>query len=74
MNTIGNIHIHNNRLIDYGLILTDTGAIYLLAAMPGSTVNGNYVKGTPKYMLNAIHPDEGTSGVTGKTTYLTLVI
>ena len=66
MNTLGNIHIHNNRLIDYGLILTDTGAIYLLAAMPGSTVNGNYVKGTPKYMLNAIHPDEGTSGVTGK--------
>ena len=37
-----------------------------MAAMPGTTVNGNYVVATPKYMLNAVHPDEGTSGVTGK--------
>lgn len=64
--SLSNIQIHNNRLIDYGLTLTDTGAIYLLAAMPGTTVNGNYVVGTPKNMLNAVHPDEGTSGVTGK--------
>lgn len=66
MQTLARIKIHNNRLIDYGLTLTDTGAIYLLAAMPGTTVNGNYVVATPKYMLNAVHPDEGTSGVTGK--------
>ncbi|HOB08356.1 MAG: right-handed parallel beta-helix repeat-containing protein [Limnochordia bacterium] len=64
--TQARITIHNNRLIDYGLTLTDTGAIYLLAAMPNSTVNGNYVVASPKYMLNAVHPDEGTSGVTGR--------
>jgi len=62
----GNNQINNNRLIDYGLVLTDTGAVYLLGSMPGTTVNGNYVVASPKYMLNAIHPDEGTSGVTGR--------
>lgn len=58
--------INYNRLINYGLTLTDTGAVYALGLIPNSTIDGNYVVGRPKHMLNAIHPDEGTSGFTGK--------
>ena len=64
--TAGRNRISYNRLINYGLKLTDTGAIYTLGYMPDTTIDGNYVVGASQYMLNAIHPDEGTAGVSGK--------
>ena len=59
--------INNNRLINTLSRLHDSGAVYTLGQMPGTTVNQNYVKGIPPNTSGptyGLHNDEGSAYIT----------
>lgn len=62
--TSKNNSVNNNRLINTLSRLHDSGAIYTLGQMPGTTVNQNYVKGIPPASSGptyGLHNDEGSA-------------
>ena len=65
--TCKNNAINNNRLINTLSRLHDSGAVYTLGQMPGTTVNQNYVKGIPPNTSGptyGLHNDEGSAFIT----------
>ena len=57
----------NNRLIDTLNRLHDSGAVYTIGQMPGTTINQNYVKGIPPATSGptyGLHNDEGSAYIT----------
>jgi hypothetical protein len=59
--------VSNNRLINTLSRLHDSGAVYTLGQMPGTTVNQNYVKGIPPNTSGptyGLHNDEGSAYIT----------
>jgi hypothetical protein len=65
--TCKNNAINNNRLINTLSRLHDSGAVYTLGQMPGTTVNQNYVKGIPPNTSGptyGLHNDEGSAYIT----------
>jgi hypothetical protein len=65
--TCKNNSVNGNRLIDTLNRLHDSGAIYTLGQMPGTTVNQNYVKGIPPATSGptyGLHNDEGSAYIT----------
>src|SRR5690606_9408515 len=53
-----------NRFIDTLSRLHDSGAIYTIGQMPGTTINENYVRGIPPATSGptyGLHNDEGTA-------------
>jgi hypothetical protein len=59
--------ISNNRLIDTLHRLHDSGAIYTIGQMPGTTIDENYVKGIPAASSGptyGLHNDEGSAYIT----------
>ncbi|WP_437793707.1 right-handed parallel beta-helix repeat-containing protein [Sorangium sp. So ce693] len=59
--------INNNRFIDTLSRLHDSGAVYTLGQMPGTTINENYVKGIPPATSGptyGLHNDEGSAYIT----------
>ena len=59
--------MNNNRLVNTLNRLHDSGAIYTLGQMPGTTINGNYVKGIPAATSGptyGLHNDEGSAYIT----------
>jgi hypothetical protein len=59
--------ISKNRLIDTLHRLHDSGAIYTIGQMPGTTINENYVKGIPAATSGptyGLHNDEGSAYIT----------
>ncbi len=62
--TCKNNTISYNRLFDTMHRLHDSGAIYTIGQMPGTTINENYVKGIPPAASGptyGLHNDEGTT-------------
>jgi hypothetical protein len=55
-----------NRVYDCMEKMHDGGAFYTLGSQPNSTTDGNYVKAGTHHFQGVYHPDEGTSGYTGK--------
>ena len=56
--------INNNRFINTLSRLHDSGAVYTLGQMPGTTINENYVKGIPPATSGptyGLHNDEGSA-------------
>jgi hypothetical protein len=56
-----------NRLLDTLHRLHDSGAIYTIGQMPGTTIHGNYVRGIPAATSGptyGLHNDEGTAYIT----------
>jgi len=65
--TCKNNSVNNNRLIDTLNRLHDSGAVYTLGQMPGTTINQNYVKGIPPATSGptyGLHNDEGSAFIT----------
>lgn len=65
--TCKNNSVNNNRLIDTLNRLHDSGAIYTLGQMSGTTINQNYVKGIPPATSGptyGLHNDEGSAFIT----------
>ena len=65
--TSKNNAVNNNRLIDTLSRLHDSGAVYTLGQMPGTTVNQNYVRGIPANTSGptyGLHNDEGSAYIT----------
>ncbi len=65
--TSKNNTVNYNRLINTLSRLHDSGAIYTLGQMPGTTVNQNYVKGIPPATSGptyGLHNDEGSAYIT----------
>ena len=65
--TSKNNAVNNNRLINTLSRLHDSGAIYTLGQMPGTTVNQNYVRGIPPATSGptyGLHNDEGSAYIT----------
>jgi hypothetical protein len=65
--TCKNNSVNNNRLVDTLDRLHDSGAIYTLGQMPGTTINANYVKGIPPATTGptyGLHNDEGSAYIT----------
>ena len=65
--TCKNNVVNNNRLIDTLNRLHDSGAIYTIGQMPGTTINQNYVKGIPAATNGptyGLHNDEGSAYIT----------
>ena len=65
--TCKNNAITNNRLINTLSRLHDSGAIYTIGQMPGTTINQNYVKGIPPATSGptyGLHNDEGSAFIT----------
>ena len=65
--TCKNNVVNNNRLIDTLNRLHDSGAIYTIGQMPGTTINQNYVKGIPPATSGptyGLHNDEGSAYIT----------
>jgi len=65
--TCKNNVVSNNRLIDTLNRLHDSGAIYTIGQMPGTTINQNYVKGIPPATSGptyGLHNDEGSAYIT----------
>jgi hypothetical protein len=59
--------IDQNRFIDTLSRLHDSGAVYTLGQMPGTTINGNYVRGIPPATSGptyGLHNDEGSAYIT----------
>ena len=59
--------MNNNRLVNTLNRLHDSGAVYTLGQMPGTTINGNYVKGIPAATSGptyGLHNDEGSAYIT----------
>ena len=57
-------NISRNRFIDTLSRLHDSGAIYTIGQMPGTTINENYVRGIPPATSGptyGLHNDEGTA-------------
>lgn len=60
-------NVSNNRLIDTLSRLHDSGAIYTIGQMPGTTINENYVRGIPPATSGptyGLHNDEGSAYIT----------
>ena len=65
--TCKNNAVNNNRLVNTLNRLHDSGAVYTLGQMPGTTINGNYVKGIPAATSGptyGLHNDEGSAFIT----------
>lgn len=65
--TCKNNSINQNRFIDVLNRLHDSGAVYTLGQMPGTTINQNYVKGIPPATSGptyGLHNDEGSAFIT----------
>ena len=65
--TSKNNAVNNNRLINTLSRLHDSGAVYTLGQMPGTTVNQNYVRGIPANTSGptyGLHNDEGSAFIT----------
>jgi hypothetical protein len=65
--TCKNNAVNNNRLVNTLNRLHDSGAVYTLGQMPGTTINGNYVKGIPPATSGptyGLHNDEGSAYIT----------
>jgi hypothetical protein len=65
--TCKNNNVSNNRLIDTLNRLHDSGAVYTIGQMPGTTINQNYVKGIPPATSGptyGLHNDEGSAYIT----------
>jgi hypothetical protein len=65
--TSKNNAVNNNRLINTLSRLHDSGAVYTLGQMPGTTVNQNYVRGIPANTSGptyGLHNDEGSAYIT----------
>jgi len=62
--TCKNNAVNNNRLIDTLSRLHDSGAVYTIGQMPGTTINQNYVKGIPAGLTYGLHNDEGSAFIT----------
>ena len=65
--TSKNNSVNNNRLINTLSRLHDSGAVYTLGQMPGTTVNQNYVRGIPANTSGptyGLHNDEGSAYIT----------
>ena len=65
--TCKNNSVNNNRLVNTLNRLHDSGAVYTLGQMPGTTINGNYVKGIPAATSGptyGLHNDEGSAYIT----------
>jgi hypothetical protein len=65
--TAKNNVVNNNRFIDVLTRLHDSGAIYTLGQMPGTTINENYVRGIPPATTGptyGLHNDEGSAYIT----------
>ena len=59
--------VNNNRFIDTLSRLHDSGAVYTLGQMQGTTINQNYVKGIPPATSGptyGLHNDEGSAFIT----------
>lgn len=66
-NTCKNNSISNNRFIDTLTRLHDSGAIYTIGQMPGTTINENFVRGIPAARSGptyGLHNDEGSAFIT----------
>jgi hypothetical protein len=65
--TCKNNAVNGNRLVDTLRRLHDSGAVYTLGQMPGTTVNQNYVRGIPNNSSGptyGLHNDEGSAYIT----------
>jgi len=65
--TCKNNVVNDNRLINTLSRLHDSGAIYTIGQMPGTTINQNYVKGIPPATSGptyGLHNDEGSAFIT----------
>jgi len=65
--TCKNNAVNGNRLIDTLNRLHDSGAVYTIGQMPGTTINQNYVKGIPPATSGptyGLHNDEGSAYIT----------
>ena len=65
--TCKNNAVNNNRFVNTLNRLHDSGAVYTLGQMPGTTINGNYVKGIPAATSGptyGLHNDEGSAYIT----------
>jgi hypothetical protein len=65
--TSRNNSVDNNRFVDVLTRLHDSGAVYTLGQMPGTTINANYVKGIPPATSGptyGLHNDEGSAYIT----------
>jgi hypothetical protein len=65
--TSKNNTVNNNRFIDTLSRLHDSGAVYTLGQMPGTTINENYVRGIPPATSGptyGLHNDEGSAYIT----------
>ena len=65
--TSKNNAVNNNRLINTLSRLHDSGAVYTLGQMTGTTVNQNYVRGIPANTSGptyGLHNDEGSAYIT----------
>ena len=65
--TCKNNQVNGNRLIDTLSRLHDSGAVYTIGQMPGTTINQNYVKGIPPATSGptyGLHNDEGSAYLT----------
>jgi hypothetical protein len=65
--TCKNNTVSNNRLIDTLTRLHDSGAIYTIGQMQGTTIDQNYVKGIPPATSGptyGLHNDEGSAFIT----------
>ena len=65
--TCKNNSVNSNRLIDTLNRLHDSGAVYTLGQMSGTTINQNYVKGIPPATSGptyGLHNDEGSAFIT----------
>lgn len=65
--TCKNNSVNQNRFINTLSRLHDSGAIYTIGQMPGTTINENYVKGIPPATSGptyGLHNDEGSAYIT----------
>jgi hypothetical protein len=65
--TCKNNAVNANRFVNTLNRLHDSGAVYTLGQMPGTTINGNYVKGIPAATSGptyGLHNDEGSAYIT----------
>jgi hypothetical protein len=65
--TCKNNAVNKNRLVNTLNRLHDSGAVYTLGQMPGTTINSNYVKGIPAATSGptyGLHNDEGSAYIT----------
>ncbi len=65
--TCKNNSVNSNRLVNNLTRLHDSGAIYTIGQMPGTTINQNYVKGIPAAIggpTYGLHNDEGSAYIT----------